>query len=29
MSLETGFVVINKKRYEIVTIDFETFYSKD
>jgi DNA polymerase I-like protein with 3'-5' exonuclease and polymerase domains len=29
MSLETGFILIDKKRYEIVTIDFETFYSKD
>ena len=29
MSLETGFLIVNKKRYEIVTIDFETFYSKD
>ena len=29
MSLETGFLVVNKKRYEIVTIDFETFYSKE
>lgn len=29
MSLETGFLLVNKKRYEIVTIDFETFYSKE
>jgi hypothetical protein len=29
MSFETGFILVNKKRYEIVTVDFETFYSKD